>query len=131
MEKGSECKAGFTSVAGGIPIWLIILLVALVCTLLAVGLFVGLRKKSKPIDVSIYNSIAYPYRYIQDNESKTGLIVTNQFSPDDVGGHGGQGTYDPHMHLPYDPINDRRQQKQRPDGKHWHSYTSTSTYILY
>ena len=53
----------------------------------------------------------------QDNESKTGLIVTKQLSQDDAGGHGGQGTYDPHMHLPYDPTTDRRQQKQRPDGK--------------
>jgi hypothetical protein len=38
-------------------------------------------------------------------------------SQDDAGGHGGQGTYDPHMHLPYDPTTDRRQQKPRPDGE--------------
>ena len=37
----------------GIPLWLIILLIVLVVTLLAIGLFVGIRnKKKKDVDVS-------------------------------------------------------------------------------
>ena len=118
MEQGPQCKSAVgAKSAGGIPLWLIIVLVALVVTLLAIGLFVGLRKKNKPIEVTHRLIITNVLIKFQDNESKTGLIVTNQLSQDDAGGHGGQGTYDPHMHLPYDPTTDRRQQKPRPDGK--------------